>query len=348
MTSPTPRPGFVRAWLERAGLESPQAKPAHKRRVMWLARILVLLLVAWGLSRHFTRLSESLDWSRVSLDLPTLLLGGGLYAAGMSLVALYFGLVLRDVGAGVGIRRGMAVWWASQVGKYVPGKMMVVVLRCAMLRPLGVSRITSAIASFYETPAFMAAGALSAGLWFLAVPAERFSHRATFLPIAWVFALVLACCIAPPVYRRLAATLARPFRTTDEPPSCPSWRSLALVPLLLLPAWGMIGASLIACASGLSREEVPSSDWSLLVAAAAAGVVAGFVVVVSPSGIGVREWVIVEALAPVLGTERALAATLALRALWLAVEVLVGLVSYGWVKACRSEPDDASPSSSPP
>jgi glycosyltransferase 2 family protein len=327
--------GFVRVWLDRAGLEGVALEPKTKTRLKWLARGLVLVLVAWGLSRHFTRLTDDLDWSRVSFDLPSLLLGALLYAGGMSLAGVFYGLVLRDMGARVGLLEGMRVWWVSQVGKYVPGKMMVVIIRCGLLRDRGVSRTTAAIAAFYETPALMAAAAVLASVLFALLPPERVPERRSFLLASVVFAVVITACISPPVYRRLSGLLARPFRSGDQTPPSPTARSFVLAPVLLLPAWGMIGASLIACAHGLSREPIPLELWPLLMGAAAVGVVAGFVVVVSPSGIGVREWVLVEALAPALGAERALAAALALRLLWLLVEVLGGLACYGGMNAWR-------------
>lgn len=338
--------GMARAWLGRAGLDEIREAPARKRRLTWMLRILVLLLVAWGLSRHLGRLTVDLDWSRVSVDVPWLLLGAVLYAAGMSLAGLFFHLVLRDLGVRTRTRDALGVWWVSQVGKYVPGKMMVVVIRCGLLRERGVSRMTTAIASFYETPAFMAGAALLAAMLLASIPARLFPHRGSFLLAAAAFTLVIGVSIVPPVYRRLAGLLAKPFRADDAPVASPSARALLAAPILLVPAWGMIGGSLIACAHGLSREPISTELWPLLIAAAAVGVVAGFAVVVSPSGIGVREWVLVEALAPTLGEERALAATLALRLLWLVVEVAGGLLCYGWMEAWPGKRRERSASSS--
>ncbi len=339
--------GLARAWLARAGLSQLRETPAARRRLTWLLRLLILALVAWGLSRHLERLMDDLDWSRVSLDLPWLAVGALLYAGGMSLAGAFFHVVLRDLGQPARARDSVGVWWVSQVGKYVPGKMMVVVIRCGLLRERGLSRLATAIAAFYETPAFMAAAALLATVLLAGVPAALFPHRGRFLLAAAGFALAIAVAVAPPVYRRLCGTLARPFRGEEQAVACPSLRSFLAAPILLVPAWGMIGGSLIACAHGLSREPISTELWPLLIAAAASGVVAGFAVVVSPSGIGVREWVLVEALAPALGEERALAAALALRLLWLAVEVTGGLLCYGWMRSWPGKRGVPSASSSP-
>ena len=54
----------------------------------------------------------------------------------------------------------------SHLGKYVPGKAMVVVVRAGMVVPFGARASTAAIATFYETLVMMAAGGLVAAAGF--------------------------------------------------------------------------------------------------------------------------------------------------------------------------------------
>jgi uncharacterized membrane protein YbhN (UPF0104 family) len=54
--------------------------------------------------------------------------------------------------------------------------------------------------------------------------------------------------------------------------------------------------------------------------------VAGFVVAVLPGGLGVREGVLMYALAPALGEDLAVVAALALRLVWVAAELLAAAV----------------------
>ena len=60
----------------------------------------------------------------------------------------------------------MRAYLVSHLGKYVPGKAMVVVMRAGLSMPYGARGATAAIATFYETLVMMAAGSLMAALGF--------------------------------------------------------------------------------------------------------------------------------------------------------------------------------------
>ena len=60
----------------------------------------------------------------------------------------------------------LRAYLVSHLGKYVPGKAMVVVVRAGMVVPFGGRASTAAIATFYETLVMMAAGGLIAAAGF--------------------------------------------------------------------------------------------------------------------------------------------------------------------------------------
>ena len=60
----------------------------------------------------------------------------------------------------------LRAYLVSHLGKYVPGKAMVVVMRAGMSVPFGARGATAAIATFYETLVMMASGGLLAALGF--------------------------------------------------------------------------------------------------------------------------------------------------------------------------------------
>ena len=81
-----------------------------------------------------------------------------------------------------------------------------------------------------------------------------------------------------------------------------------------LGSWAAYGLSLWILAIGVGAPAGKSLP--LCLAGVALAMTAGFIVVVAPSGIGVREAVLVAALAPVLTTSGALAVALVLRLLF--------------------------------
>ena len=64
----------------------------------------------------------------------------------------------------------------------------------------------------------------------------------------------------------------------------------------------------------------------MVIASVALATVAGFVVAVLPGGLGVREGVLMSALAPALGSDRAVVAALTLRLVWVAAELAAAVV----------------------
>ena len=112
----------------------------------------------------------------------------------------------------------------SHLGKYVPGKAMVVVVRAGMVVPFGARASTAAIATFYETLVMMAAGGLIAAAGFAMAPG---SHqvgltiaglgpcRASALLVAAVSGLGLGLAflflVLPPVFGRLAGLVSLPI-----------------------------------------------------------------------------------------------------------------------------------------
>ena len=64
----------------------------------------------------------------------------------------------------------------------------------------------------------------------------------------------------------------------------------------------------------------------VVIASVALATIAGFVVAVLPGGLGVREGVLMSALAPALGSDRAVVAALMLRLVWVAAELAAAVV----------------------
>jgi uncharacterized membrane protein YbhN (UPF0104 family) len=68
----------------------------------------------------------------------------------------------------------------------------------------------------------------------------------------------------------------------------------------------------------------------VVIASVALATVAGFVVAVLPGGLGVREGVLMWALAPALGSKHAVVAALSLRLVWVAAELVAAAAFFPW------------------
>ena len=126
------------------------------------------LVVLWAVARHVLRTWNDLrDHSRSFHFEPGWLIGAGLlYLAGLLACGRFFELILRSSPTPVRLFPALRAYLVSHLGKYVPGKAMVVVVRAGMVVPFGARASTAAIATFYETLVMMASGGLIAAAGF--------------------------------------------------------------------------------------------------------------------------------------------------------------------------------------
>jgi len=293
------------------------------------AKLVVLALVGWAIasriSLHYNELrQQDWDWNRIRPG--WLLLSGALYALGLAPCAWCWGRVMRQLG-------GQASWfdtfrahYIGHLGKYVPGKALVLILRVWFLRGR-VPATLAGLTAFYETLTMMAVGGLTAGV-ILAVIAR---HQLALLALAVGFAILAGLPLWPPLFHVLARRLGIGRAAPDLLDKLAGLQARALLPgaVGVAGGWFLMGLSLAAVLIGLGDDDpAVLAHWPLLTAAVALSVVAGFASLL-PGGIGVREWVLMELLTPALGDDRlAILAPLVLRVIWFAVEVVLAGVFY--------------------
>jgi glycosyltransferase 2 family protein len=242
-----------------------------------------------------------------------------LYLAGLCGFGLYFGRVLRSSPRPVGYLPALRAYLISHLGKYVPGKAMVVVMRVGLVVPFGARPATAAFATLYETLVMMAAGGLLASAGFAPWPDQRVP-AALGLGLGVAFLVV----VEPRVFPRLSTLMSVPFPGVG-PDALPRFSARLLLEGLLWAAagWTLLGLSQVCVIRALVSSGVGVERWPLVVAAVALATVAGFVVAVLPGGLGVREGVLMAVLAPAIGEQAAVASALVLRLAWVAGELLV-------------------------
>lgn len=219
-----------------------------------------------------------------------------------------------------------AVVWAyfyGGLGKYFPGKAMVVVLRVGTLLPFGVKKMATSITIFMETLTMMAVGGAVAGCCLIIL---QIDWRLTLLAIGLLTVTFLPTF--PPLLRRLIPRLQSGVdeANLNQWTRRIHWKLIVQGWGLLALTWLAFGLSLLFVLEGLPSAEGVSPDLSRLLlsslGACALAVVLGFVSLI-PGGAGVREVVLSAVLAPVVGPVAALCCALWLRIVWLATELSI-------------------------
>jgi glycosyltransferase 2 family protein len=236
-----------------------------------------------------------------------------LLAVSYVLVACLWGWALRRA-AGTPVRAGARIWFLSNLARYVPGNVWSFVGAVELARREGVARpVTLAVMAF--TQVLSVGVALLAGLPVLLAERAQLGRPALLGAVA-----VAAVAAAAAVFRRQLLRLAeRRLPGLDGGDLVPAPATVALLAAGYAVYWAVTGlafAALVASVHPLAAGEVP-----LVVAAYAAAYAVGFLSLLTPAGLGVREGVLVVALSPVLPAGPALVVALVSRVWMMAVEL---------------------------
>jgi hypothetical protein len=328
---------------------------AGPRALLWLVlkSVLAAAIVA-AVGVQFARILRQPALNPYPFDLRVgyLIPAGLCYLLAHCCWAGFWVQLIRYEGAKVGLLTGLRAYFVSQYGKYVPGKVMVFVIRLALLRGVeGAGPLVVAVTAAYETLTNMAAGALLAAAL---LPQLGVLPAAITPGLGWVIGVVLFPLVLAVLNRIAARRVARLRGPGGTPlPSPPLWL-LAQGLVQGMVGWALLGLcvsfGVAAVAPGSTGWE-PAAHYPADLAAMATAYVSGFVVLVAPGGLGVRELVLQAALAPrftpELGAEVAagLGAVIALvlRLSWTLFEVTAALGLYFFYRppAAPPEPADA-------
>lgn len=328
--------------VEKASESSPestgwlqQARPY----LVWSFRGLVLLLVAgaiaWTLRSAEAEFSTAnFPWQQVRW--PLLAVAGGLYLLGSLPSALFWWLALRALGQRPELLETIRAFYIGHLGKYVPGKAMVVVIRSDLVQSDRVDPTAAGVSVFVETLTLMAVGAFLAGALLL----FYFRDQLLLQGVAWGLLAVAGLPTLPPVFRRLVLwtqasrlnpELERNLDGLDFRLLATGWLLAATSWLLLgLSFWATLAAlppTLFEVAEPMVRLNAPLEALPIATAAVALAMVAGFLSLI-PGGAGVRETVLTTLLAGMVGPVAAILAALLLRVVWLLAELLAAGALY--------------------
>ena len=267
------------------------------------------------------------------------------------------GFILHFAVQGFGFRPNLGLSIAAQtlghVGKYVPGKALVVVLRAAMLGRGGIPVREASLSVFVETFLMMAVGGgiSFAILYWLPLPGW-------ILWLAVVAAIGCSIPTFPPFLDRIVVKLSRKRESLGEfecqsdgdekekllsisqesickgSRSFSSYKVFVLGWLFSIFTWVLFGFSFACIVKAIpALEPIPLTLqlFAICTAAISLAVVAGFASLL-PGGAGVRELVLATVLGMILTPSHGLLAAIVARLVHLFTEVLLAVLSWLWLR----------------
>jgi len=308
-------------------------KPVNSKK-RWLRiakqsfRLAILILVCIGIWHTVVKAIADLESQHFSIsDIRPgwLVLAGGCYLVGLVPCWLFWHRTLRAMGQHPRLMESLRAFYVGHLGKYVPGKALVVILRTGLIRSDRCDASVAAVSVFVETLTMMAVGAfVSAGL-LVALFREQF----WLLLLAVGLMLCAGVPTLPPIFRRLVRLVGvrKVNPDIDTALAGLDFRLMAYGWVTVGLGWSLLGLSLWSVLRAIPTTSLTLGDLPLVTACVALALVAGFLSLL-PGGIAIREFVIMTLLGAPFGAGAAMVSAILLRLCWLLSEVVMATLLY--------------------
>jgi hypothetical protein len=263
----------------------------------WLLPAVQLAIVAFVLWRAAVKLGG--DWSEVRASSGALAPDWIRVALSMLLVLATYALLVhawRVLVAAWGSRLGFVdaarIWSVSNLGRYIPGKLWSIAAMGMLARRVGVSPAAASGSAIVGTLVNLAAGfavLLVAGSRVLPTLVPGYERAASALTVAVTVALLALPLLVGPL-GRVAARLLRRDAAALVVPAPTLW----LVVAANVVAWVGYGLAFRVFAGALALGS--AGNWLDYLAVFTGSYLIGYLVLVAPGGIGVRELAMAESL----------------------------------------------------
>ncbi|MCC6243805.1 MAG: flippase-like domain-containing protein [Gemmatimonadaceae bacterium] len=259
------------------------AKQWTWRGVQFVVVALVLHWAAQTLASQWSDVSalsanSSIEWTWVGLASVIVL---GTYA----MLIQSWRMLLAGWGGRLSFWQAARIWTIANLGRYVPGKLWSIGALGVMAKREGVSGVSAASAAILGTLLNIGAGfgilALSGSQTLRAI-SPRIGSAATVVAVLFIIGTLALPRVLPPILKRIAA-----WRSVSLPPSMLPARTLWSATAMNAASWVCYGLAFFAFAKGVTPQVVASP--LLFVVIWTASYLSGYLALIVPGGIGVRE-----------------------------------------------------------
>jgi len=282
--------------------------PGVKGALRFIAAVAILVFLVLALAANWEKLAQK------DVDIHA---GPFIFAAFLNIIffviqAFVFTRFLRLLGPPIPLLASFSAWSLSQISKYVPGKVMLPIVRVSLCERKGVPKGATVLAIYLELALMIATGAV---VFLLCGPALSSSLEGMGLhPLIPVSLAILGAIGLHPKFLNTAANFALRLAKKDPVKIDVPYREILLLGLLLMAGWLFHGLSAVACVKAIGIA--PAAGLGTHTAFFALAWVLGFLSFLTPGGLGVREGVLALLLGTIYPLEIAIAVSLISRLAW--------------------------------
>ena len=210
---------------------------------------------------------------QLEFHLHWLIAAGCVYLLGWLPSVWFWRKLMSAYGSDVALFDGSRAYYCGHLGKYVPGKAMVLVIRAGLLRDRGVPLRIAAFTAAVETLLFMGVG-LAVGLALLpATGWPKWLHQSFPHPLLPLLVVLVGCLILLPLFAKILTLIAEKMVPADLKPAEGTLRIpkrlLAAGLAALVVSWMLLGLSLGLTIHSVSEQSFAWWNWPVWTGAVA-------------------------------------------------------------------------------
>lgn len=311
--------------------DAPAPRPRWKRRALrWTLTVVVVGVVGYFFARALWENWDQIQAEHLDFD-PWWIVATIIFAAAIPVTGILWARIVSalDRSARISWAEAIAVQCASWLLKYIPGQVGSVVNKVVWAKKKDISRTLVVISFIYENVFLQLASIIpSALILLLSLGPQIFGDNVTLLVVPLIVLVPLILVLYKPFFHRIIALPARRVLKKEVPSDyfLGPVRSLAFTAAFLLPRIVNGIGFILICAT---VTEVTPDEWlpfaAAYVLAGALGILAFFV----PSGLGVREAVIVLVLSQYMSVPEAIVISLLARLISTVGDAIIAVFYVG-------------------
>jgi len=315
----------------RLNSEAPSRRDRIVKVVKQSVRLLILVLVGVGIWHTVDKAMGELQAKQFALNqvrLGWLVASGVVYLAATAPCWIFWHRTLEAMGQRPRWLASLRAYYTGHLGKYFPGKALVVVIRSGMIRSPRVDTSVAVTAVFVETLTMMAVGAFTAA----AILGVLYRDQVWLVLLSVGLMICIGGPTIPPIFRRFVKIVGvkKVNPDIDRALGGLDYRLMVFGWVINVAGWGLMGLSLwltLRAIPTITTRPVELRDWPSLTACAALSVVLGFLSMV-PGGLGVREYVVMTLLSGPFGVAAATICAVLSRLVGLLAESIFAALLY--------------------
>ncbi|MDR1959554.1 MAG: flippase-like domain-containing protein [Planctomycetaceae bacterium] len=281
-----------------AQADTPEPKASWKKQLLVWGKLLIFILVIVWVVHEIWKTSGEIAAYKWSLHWGWILLSCGIYFTAYLPAWIYWHLCMKTLGQKPHWFRSLRAYYIGHLGKYVPGKAVVVTLRTGLMHSEKTKISILVAAVFLETLTMMAVGVMVSCLlltmFFHEVLVSLFHQQPILALAAAVMLIGFILTVIPHNFKRILLILGVGKKSPEVREKLNRLGTKTLVTgwFLMAVTWLILGVSLWTTIKGLGIDPGPFfGQLPRFIAAMSLSTVGGFLSLI-PGGFGVRELIL--------------------------------------------------------